>query len=137
MFRTLLLLGVIASAAAQVAVVDANIRDTIDRTTLRNLLLGQTSTWSDGSQVLLVLASDEASRAAIKDLTGRDLDRLLRSWKRIVFSGNGAMPVVAASTAEAAAIASQRAGAIAILGSLPVANPRLRVAFTFQPGGSP
>lgn len=123
----LLLSAITAHAHAQVAVVNAKIPDAVDRDHLRNILLGRVSTWKDGSQVVLVLSSDAASRAAIEELTGRDFDRLLRGWKRILFSGNGAMPVVASTANEALEIAATRAGVIAIIGTMPTADQRVRV----------
>ena len=56
--------------------------------------------------------------AAIEELTGRDLDRLMRGWKRIMFAGNGAMPVVVDSSAGALKEVGQHQGAIAIVGML-------------------
>ncbi len=129
----LLLLSAI-TAHAQVAVVNAKIPDAVDREHLRNLLLGRVSTWQDGSLVVLVLSSDPASRAAIEELTGRDFDRLLRGWKRILFSGNGAMPVVADSASEALEITATRPGVIAIVGVTPPADQRVRVAVELETG---
>lgn len=131
----LLLLCLAATAQAQVAVVNAGIKDLVDREQLRNLLLGRVNTWRDGSQVVLVLSADAASRAAIEELTGRDFDRLLRGWKRILFSGNGAMPVVTNSANEALEAAAGRAGVIAIVGVAPQADPRLRVVVELGAAG--
>ncbi len=111
-----LLIG--ATAAAQVAVVNPRLVDLVDREKLKNILLGRVSAWADGSQITLVLSSDPVSRAAIEELTGRDLDRLMRGWKRIMFAGNGAMPVVVDSSAGALKEVGQHLGAIAIVGLL-------------------
>jgi hypothetical protein len=107
-----------ATAEAQVAVVNPRLVDLVDREKLKNILLGRVSSWADGSQITLVLSSDPVSRAAIEDLTGRDLDRLMRGWKRIMFAGNGAMPVVVDSSAGALKEVGQHLGAIAIVGLL-------------------
>jgi hypothetical protein len=131
----LLMLQFFVHAYAQVAVVDAVIRDPIDRTMVRDLLLGRISTWSDGTQVILVLSSDPAGRAAIEALTGRDLDRLLRGWKRLVFSGAGAMPLVASGAQEAVTLVSKRPGAIAIIGIAPPDTARIRVIPLGIPAG--
>jgi hypothetical protein len=111
-----LLIG--ATAEAQVAVVNPRLVDLVDREKLKNILLGRVSAWADGSQITLVLSSDPVSRAAIEELTGRDLDRLMRGWKRIMFAGNGAMPVVVDSSAGALKEVGQHLGAIAIVGLL-------------------
>ena len=134
----IMLLLVIATAAqAQVAVVHAGVRDAVDRDHLRNILLGRVTTWADGSQIVLILSADPLSRAAIEELTGRDLERLLRGWKRILFSGNGAMPITASSATEAFAAVTQHPGAIAIVGTLPPADQRIRVAVTLAQPTSP
>ena len=116
LFLSALLIG--ATATAQVAVVNPRLVDSVDREKLKDILLGRVSAWADGSQITLVLSSDPLSRAAIEDLTGRDLDRLMRGWKRIVFAGNGAMPVVVESSAGALKEVGQHLGAIAIVGIL-------------------
>lgn len=126
----LLLLGFTTTVSAQVAVVHPTRTDTVDRDQLRNILLGRVTTWADGSQIVLILSSDAGSRAAIEELTGRDLDRLLRGWKRILFSGNGAMPVNTSGSTEALELVAQRPGAIAIVGVTPSAEQKVRVVVT-------
>jgi len=133
----LVLLLISTAASAQVAVVNIGVRDAVDRDHLRNMLLGRVTTWADGTQVVLVLANDEATRVAVFDLTGRDLDRLLRGWKRILFSGNGAMPLSTTGANEALALVAQRPGAIAIVGVTPPADPRIRVAMTLGAPAEP
>jgi hypothetical protein len=133
----LLMLVIATAAQAQVAVVNVGVRDAVDRDHLRNILLGRITTWADGSQVVLILSTDPASRAAIEDLTGRDLERLLRGWKRILFSGNGAMPITATSANEALEAAAQRPGAIAIIGVVPPADQRIRVVVTLGAAVTP
>ena len=107
-----------ATASAQVAVVNPQLVDLVDREKLKNILLGRVSAWADGKQVVLILSSDPVSRLAIEELTGRDLDRLMRGWKRIMFAGNGAMPIVVESCAGALKEVGQHLGAIAIVGLL-------------------
>ena len=106
------------TASAQVAVVNLHLADVVDREKLKNILLGRVSAWADGSPVVLILSSDPVSRTAIEELTGRDLERLMCGWKRIMFAGNGAMPVVVESSAGALREVGQQAGAIAIVGLL-------------------
>ena len=127
-----LLLGFSTTVSAQVAVVHPSRTDTVDRDHLRNILLGRVTTWADGSQIVLILSSDPGSRAAIEELTGRDLDRLLRGWKRILFSGNGAMPISTSGATEALDLVAQRPGAIAIVGVTPSAEQKIRVVVTLK-----
>jgi hypothetical protein len=120
------LLGCAIVAHAQVAVVNPRITDAIDRPLLQRILLGQVTTWADGSPIVIILASDPASRTALEELAGRDLDRLLRGWKRLVFGGGGAMPTVVASAQQALTEVATHAGALAIVGAAP-ADPTQRV----------
>lgn len=129
----LLILQLFVHAFAQVAVVDAAIRDPIDRNTVRDLLLGRITTWNDGTQVILILSPDPAGRAAIESLTGRDFDRLLRSWKRLLFSGAAAMPLVTSGAQEALTLATKRPGSIAIIGIAPPDTPGVRVVSLADP----
>jgi hypothetical protein len=123
----LLLLLVVGAAPAQVAIVNNHVADQITYDRLRNLLLGRVTTWEDGSSVVLVLSNDEATRKLVEELTGRDLDRLMRGWKRLLFSGNAAMPTLTASSAAALVEVTDRPGAIAIVGTSPVEDKRVRV----------
>lgn len=123
----LLALQFLALAHAQVAVVDARIKDAIDAGVVRDALLGRLSTWGDGTQVVLILSPDPEGRAAVEALTNRDFDRLLRVWKRLVFSGSGAMPLVASGAQDALSLAAKRPGALAIIGIVPQETPGLRI----------
>lgn len=129
----LLLLQFLVHAHAQVAVVDAGIRDAIDRDFVRDVLLGRISTWGDGTQVVVILSPDPGGRAAVEALTNREFDRLLRVWKRLVFSGAGAMPLVTASAHEALSLVGKRAGGIAIVGIIPPETPGLRIIPLAEP----
>lgn len=121
----------VVAARAEVAIVDPRINEPIDHQRLVHILLGQVTTWADGSPIILVLASDPASRAAIERLTGRDLDRLLRGWKRLIFAGAGAMPMVVESAPQALIQVGTHLGAIAIVGdAVEVPKEQLRVIRT-------
>ncbi len=51
---------------------------------------------------------------------------LLRAWKRLVFSGMGAMPLSASSHADALGLVAKIPGAMVLLDQAP-ADPRWRV----------
>ena len=67
----------------------------------RDMLLGRVTTWSDGTSVTIVLVVDRGADAELLALAGRDRQRLLRGWKRLVYSGAGVMPVEAANPVDA------------------------------------
>lgn len=82
---------------------------------VRDMLLGRITTWSDGTPVTIVLVDDPAADAALLELVSRDRQRLLRGWKRLVYSGAGVMPLEASSTADAIAQIAHTPGAIALV----------------------
>lgn len=115
---TLLLAG--SAAWAQVAVLNPSVPErapSVDR--VRNLFLGRSTTWSDGSPVTIVLIDDVQEDPDLISVVGRDHARLLRGWKRLVYSGAGAMPVLAASRSEALERVARQPGAIAIVSQAP------------------
>ena len=59
----------------------------------------------------------ERARPAGADgrILGRDTERLLRGWKRLVYAGGAAMPTIARSNAEALQLVARLPGAIALL----------------------
>lgn len=84
---------------------------TADR--LASMLLGRVTTWADGSAVALVLVDDRDADAELLRIAGRPRERLLRGWKRPVFSGVGVMPLEAASTPAALElVARARSGGV-------------------------
>lgn len=112
----LLALFMASTASAQVAVVNPGISDVLDEPRLKHILLGQVTAWADGTPIVLVVSGDPLSRRAVNELTGRDLDRLMRGWKRLTFSGAASMPVVTATADQALALVRERLGALAIVG---------------------
>src|SRR6185369_16745344 len=91
-----------------------------------NMLLGRTAAWPDGRHLSLVISTGEAGEAAIEAITGRDSARLLRAWKRLVFSGAAAMPVIAEDDVAACALVARTPDAVVLL--------RTRTPMTFPPG---
>jgi len=116
-----------APLMAQVAVFNVAVPDgPIDAKRMAALLLGRISTWSDGSAVVLVLAEDRNADVHLAHVTGRERQVLERCWKRLVFSGAGAMPFTARSTEEALLRVATIPGAVVLLDHAP-ADPRWRV----------
>ena len=82
---------------------------------ITNAVLGRKTTWKQ-APVVLILSREQSGRDAIKHLTGRDHDRLLRGWKRLTFSGNGSMPTVVDTNQQAIELVTKTRGAIALIG---------------------
>lgn len=63
-----------------------------------DLLTGRVTTLTDGGRVVLVMSYSADGEAAVRNLTARDVARLMRGWKRLVFGGGGSLPLTADST---------------------------------------
>lgn len=63
-----------------------------------DLLTGRVTTLNNGGRVVLVMSYSADGEAAVRDLTARDIARLMRGWKRVVFGGGGSLPLTADST---------------------------------------
>jgi hypothetical protein len=118
----LFVMTVIALNAA-VVVVNIDVADTkISEERVRDFLLGRSTSWNSGDPVILVLCTDSAGEKAVSDLTGRSVSLLLRGWKRLVFSGTGAMPLQAESVSAALSLVAKYPGAITILNEAPMTD---------------
>lgn len=121
------LLAMAAPLAAQVAVVNPSVHDaTLATERLSAMLLGRVTTWADGSAVVLVLVDDHDADADLLQIAGRPRERLVRGWKRLVFSGTGVMPLEAPNVAAALDLVARTPGAVALLAKAE-ASPRWRI----------
>ena len=126
-WAAILLMALAAPLTAQVAVVNLNVNEpalTTER--LSGMLLGRVTTWTDGSAVVLVLVDDRDADAELLRIAGRPRERLVRGWKRLVFSGTGVMPLEAPNVATALDLVARTPGAVALMAKAP-ADPRWRV----------
>lgn len=72
-----------------------------------DLLMGRVTTLANGGRVVLVMSYSADGEAAVHDLTARDIARLMRGWKRVVFGGGGSLPLTADSTLAAIELLSR------------------------------
>lgn len=127
MFAILLLCMALAPVSAQVAVVNHSVPDrAIDAKRMTAMLTGRITTWGDGKPIVLVFAEDRLADIHLSHIAGRDREVLLRAWKRLVFSGSGAMPLLARSSEEGLALIARTPGAVLVLDQAP-ADSRWRV----------
>jgi hypothetical protein len=105
-----------AAGAADIVVVSRDVPlDQLAPGHLRNALLGRITAWNDGRQIVIVLSRSTASQGLLEAFIGRDLDHLLRGWKRLVFTGNGRLPEVEDDDALAIRHVAGTPGAVAII----------------------
>ncbi len=109
-----------AHLAAAVAVLHPGVDDPgLTPARVVDILIGRVSTWRNGSPIVIILLDGQQSVAA---LTGRDVPRLTRGWKRLVFAGSAAMPQQATSLTEALRLVSSTPGSILVLDEAPASD---------------
>ncbi len=118
----LLVQGALPLAAETVALHPGISAQGIDPERVTSILLGRISCWADGTPVIVVVSLEASADAAVSSLLGRDTERLLRGWKRLVYAGGAAMPTIAHTNAEALALVARLPGAIALLPEVPAAS---------------
>lgn len=127
-FRLVLLSFTLSALWAEAVAVHPLVsEDALSVSRLRDMLLGRVTTWKDGTAVVIVLVEDPATDLRLRDLIGRDRDHLLRGWKRLVFSGSGAMPLLASSPRDALEMVAKHPGAIALLAEVPAGSSWHRI----------
>jgi hypothetical protein len=125
--HVLLLLIALSPLSAQVAIVHPAVPETaMDAKRMTALLQGRITIWSDGTPVVLILAQDRLADIHLNHVAGREREVLLRGWKRLVFAGGGAMPLVARSAEEGLALVAKTPGAVLLLDHAD-ADPKWRI----------
>lgn len=90
----------------------------LNRERVVDLLTGRVAALPGGGRVVLVLSHGAGGEAAVRDLTARDVSRLVRGWKRLVFGSGGSLPLTAANDQAAIELVSRTPE-----GLLPLAGP--------------
>ena len=86
---------------------------------VRDMLLGRVTTWPSGNAVVIVLCTTDSGERGVMEVCARSASLLQRGWKRLVFSGTGAMPLVADTAQAAFEIVQRTPGAILVLAESP------------------
>jgi hypothetical protein len=116
-------------------IVDQNLpAEQLTRERVTDLLTGRSVSLPDGRRAILVLSYGPAGQAAIQDLVARDVARLMRGWKRLVFGAGGSMPLTAPDDRAAYELLVRTPGAV-----LPSTRPgsALPAGLRFVPLESP
>lgn len=59
---------------------------------LRDYYLGRKTSWPDGSKVVVVVLKDGPSHDGLMKKLGKSGSQFTTGWKKLVFTGKGAMP---------------------------------------------
>lgn len=94
----------------------------IDPQTVKDIFLGRRTTWDDGSKIILVVAENGPGQEALMQLLGRNRAQFLISWKKLMFSGKGSVPLTFGDEASVVSFVARTPGAISYVESGKVAD---------------
>lgn len=103
---------------------------------VRDMLLGRITTWPSGDAVVIVLSTSDAGERGVMEVCSRSVGLLQRGWKRLVFSGTGAMPLVTDTQQAALDLVARTPGAIMVLAEAPGDTPGVRIVPLGTPAGA-
>lgn len=89
---------------------------TIDKASLKDILLGKTTYWQGGQAVTIVVLTDKTD-AALQEVTGMSASQFKTHWQRIVFSGRGQQPKQSDSGEKLVAQVAAGKGMVALIPS--------------------
>lgn len=103
-----------AASAAPILVAHPGVSaDALDKGAVQKIFLGKTSTWDDGTRVVLsMLKGGDVSDAFLKANVKKSPKQFSTFWKKAVFSGTGEMPATFATEAELVAFVAETPGAV-------------------------
>lgn len=83
----------------------------------REYFLGKRTVWDDGSKVIVIVVKEGMSHDGLMRLLGKSPSQFSTGWKKLVFTGKGAMPEQVDSEEELVALVAKTPGAIAFVDS--------------------
>lgn len=85
---------------------------TLSEDDLKDYYLGKKASWPDGSKVVVVVLKDGPSHEKLMSKLGKSSSQFTTGWKKLVFTGKGAMPEQVGSEDELVAFVAKTPGAI-------------------------
>ena len=79
---------------------------------LKDYYLGKKASWPDGSKVVVVVLKDGPSHDKLMGKLGKSSSQFTTGWKKLVFTGKGAMPEQVGNEDELVAFVAKTPGAI-------------------------
>ena len=112
-----LALGAVTPALAEDVVVvhAASSLAAITDDQLKDLFLGKKITWDDGGKVVVVVPKDGPANEALMKRLGKNTQQFQTGWKKLVFTGKGAMPEQVDSDDAVVAFVAKIPGAIGLV----------------------
>jgi ABC-type phosphate transport system substrate-binding protein len=111
---SVILVGLCVSlAAAETVVVNAKSPVVaLSDDAMRDYFLGKKTVWEDGSRVVVVVLKEGPSHDGLMKLLGKNPSQFSTGWKKLVFTGKGAMPEQIESEAALVDFVARTPGAI-------------------------
>ena len=103
-----------ADAPAAVIVHEGVTAASLDKTALKDILLGKTAYWEGGLGIIIIVVPDK-TEAALQETTGMSASQFRTHWQRLTFSGRGKQPKEADAAEKVVALVAQTKGAIALV----------------------
>ena len=94
----------------------------LTRERVTDLVTGRVVSLPSGQRAVLVLSYGPDGQVAVQDLAARDVARLMRGWKRLVFGAGGSLPLTAADDRTAFELIARTPG-----GVLPSTRPTIEL----------
>lgn len=86
---------------------------TLSKAEIKDIFLGKTTTWKDGTPIVVLnLGDKDIHEAFTKEYTGKTASQYEKFWKKIVFTGKGKMPKSERNEKKMISSISKKAGAI-------------------------
>ena len=79
---------------------------------LKDYYLGKKASWPDGSKVVVVVLDDGPSHDSLMKKLGKSSSQFTTGWKKLVFTGKGAMPEQVKTEDQLVAFVAKTPGAI-------------------------
>lgn len=116
-FLTSLVMMVAVSAASlsaeeTVIVHGASAIAALSEDDLKDYYLGKKASWPDGSKVVVVVLKDGPSHEKLMGKLGKSSSQFSTGWKKLVFTGKGAMPEQVGTEDELIAYVAKTPGSI-------------------------
>ena len=84
---------------------------------LKDYYLGKKASWPDGSKVVVVVLDDGPSHDSLMKKLGKSASQFTTGWKKLVFTGKGAMPEQVKTEDQLVAFVAKTPGAIGYVDS--------------------
>lgn len=79
---------------------------------LKDYYLGKKASWPDGSKVVVVVLKEGASHEKLMSKLGKSTSQFTTGWKKLVFTGKGAMPEQVGSEDDLVSFVAKTPGSI-------------------------